>query len=96
MGWLLIMAFWIIVLVFLGRWIFGDQSGRRLPEQAAKQEELERLREDVDRLNAQVTRLIDEQSFMVRMLSAGERKRLEERTPTDAASPPNPNPAPEA
>ncbi|GEM_PF-3274771 len=96
MGWLLIMAFWIIVLVFLGRWIFGDQSARRLPEQAVSQEELDRLREDVDRLNAQMTRLIDEQSFMVRMLSEGDRKRLEERTRTDPDPPPNPNPGPDA
>jgi len=96
MGWLLIMAFWIIVLVYLGRWIFGDQSGRRLPEQAVSQEELDRLREDVDRLNAQMTRLIDEQSFMVRMLSEGDRKRLEERTRTNPEPPPNPNPGPDA
>jgi hypothetical protein len=38
--------------------------------------ELARLREEVERLSLDVARLQDEQSFMVRLLSEGERKKL--------------------
>lgn len=39
--------------------------------------ELARLREELDQLAAQVARLQEEQSFMVRLLSEGEARRLE-------------------
>jgi hypothetical protein len=40
--------------------------------------EVARLREEVDRLSLEGSRLQEEQSFMVRLLSDGERKRLKE------------------
>jgi hypothetical protein len=40
--------------------------------------ELARLREEVDRLSMEVARLQDEQTFMVRLLSEGDRRRLQE------------------
>jgi hypothetical protein len=39
--------------------------------------EVARLREELEQLAAQVNRLQEEQSFMVRLLSEGERPRLE-------------------
>jgi hypothetical protein len=37
-----------------------------------------RLREEVDRLSADVARLQEEQSFMMKLLSGGEQKRIDE------------------
>ncbi|MEX2569701.1 MAG: hypothetical protein WD737_00245 [Gemmatimonadota bacterium] len=40
--------------------------------------EVARLKDEVERLSLEVSRLQEEQSFMVRLLSDGDRKRLQE------------------
>ena len=51
-------------------------------EPEASRAEIGRLREEVERLGIEVSRLQDEQAFMVRLLSDGDRKRLQERSPS--------------
>jgi cell division protein FtsB len=48
------------------------------PDSAAARAEVARLREEVDQLSAQVTRLQDEQAFTLRLLSEGRSIPLEE------------------
>lgn len=56
---------------------YADRISNTLPpESDAHRAELGRLKEEVERLAAEVARLQDEQSFMVRLLSDGERKKL--------------------
>lgn len=78
---MMFMAFlWLLVAVVAVRWLLTPPSGRLPPEQAQRTEaELGRLREEVDRLNGQVERLVEEQSFLLRLLGEGERPRLLER-----------------
>jgi len=63
----------IVVLAFLARWVHGwaVQGPTLQPHYEA---EVARLRGEVDDLNAQVARLTDEQQFMMRLLSSGERR----------------------
>jgi cell division protein FtsB len=59
---------------------YADRISRGLPpESESSRAELARLREEVDRLTTEVARLHDEQSFMVRLLSEGDRQRLLDR-----------------
>ncbi|HET6232996.1 MAG TPA: hypothetical protein VFE05_23165 [Longimicrobiaceae bacterium] len=76
----------VVVLSFLGRFVHSAWQGgseRAFPAEA----ELGRLREEVDQLNAQVRRLAEEQSFMVSLLSAPDRARLEAGAPPPQDSP---------
>ena len=60
---------------------YADRISRGLPPDSdTSRAEIGRLREEVDRLGAEVARLHEEQSFMVRLLSDGDRKRLSDRS----------------
>ena len=62
----------IVVLAFLARWVHGWSTAG--PAIAPHYEaEIARLRGEVDDLSAQVLRLGDEQQFMMRLLTEGER-----------------------
>jgi hypothetical protein len=80
--WLLILV--VIVLRFAER----NDARRRLPREGggSADAELARLREDVDRLSSQVERLLEEQSFVLRLLESGQS--------AGAAPPPLPPAAP--
>ncbi len=72
----MMMVFWIVVVAFFVKW-FATDARRALPEHAERTAaEMARLRDEVDRLATQVDRLTEEQSFMVRLLSDGERRSL--------------------
>lgn len=76
----------VILIIFSMIFVFGpiarayaERMNRGLPEgDGASRQELARLREDMDRLAAEVSRLNEEQSFMVRLLSEGDRQKLVE------------------
>lgn len=73
----------LLVTALLARWVAQGVGARAArPELGDAQAEVARLREEVDALSAEVRRLSDEQSFLVRLLGA------------PAESPPNPAPAP--
>jgi hypothetical protein len=55
---------------------YADRLSREPPESLDRTREVARLREEVERLALEVSRLQDEQSFMVRLLSDGERRKL--------------------
>ncbi len=78
---MLSVLFFIVVLAYLARWIHGWASpGATLaPHYEA---EIARLRGEVDDLNAQVTRLADEQQFMMRLLTSGETRPSPELPPS--------------
>lgn len=78
--------FWLLVVAGLVRWAAAAwRPGRTL--QPTYEAEVARLREEVDQLTAQVSRLTDEQQFMMRLLAEG-------RTAPDAGRLPRP-PQPE-
>jgi hypothetical protein len=70
----------ILVIIFIGGPIakaYADRISRELPAGSDPgRAEIGRLREEVERLALEVSRLQDEQSFMVKLLEEGERKRL--------------------
>lgn len=70
----------ILALALLGRWIYGwAGSGPTLaPHYEA---EVARLRGEVDELNAQVSRLTEEQQFMMKLLGSGENRPAPELPP---------------
>jgi hypothetical protein len=77
----------LVVIAFIVRWVLPSQGGGR-PELAAHyQAEIARLREEVDLLNSEVRRLSEEQSFMVRLLAAGEKPSPEAGLEAPAAPP---------
>jgi cell division protein FtsB len=82
----------LVVLAFLARWVAsGWGGGHGNPElQARHTAEIARLRDEVDQLQAQVLRLGDEQSFLMRLLTEGDRPRGE--LPGGGAAPDHPNP----
>jgi len=64
---------YILVAGLIARWVItawqgGGGDGYEL---AARDAQIKRLREEVDGLNAEVRRLGEEQSFMVRLLTDG-------------------------
>ncbi|HEX8904085.1 MAG TPA: hypothetical protein VF771_04545 [Longimicrobiaceae bacterium] len=62
----------LCVVAYLTRWTAQGWSGRSGGQlEAQHTAELARLREEVDTLTAQVVRLQDEQSFMMRLLTDG-------------------------
>jgi hypothetical protein len=62
----------ILVIGLVARWVITAwQGGGDGYELAARDAQIKRLREEMDGLNAEVRRLGEEQSFMVRLLSEG-------------------------
>jgi hypothetical protein len=63
----------IVVAGLVARWVVtawrGGGDGLEL---AARDAQIRRLRDEMDALQSEVRRLSEEQSFMVRLLSAGE------------------------
>lgn len=57
---------------------YADRIGRQTPLEEGARAEIGRLRDEVDRLSGQVSRLEEEHSFMVKLLDEGGRKRLAE------------------
>ena len=58
---------------------YADRISKEAPQGGdLNAAEVARLRTEVERLSSEVARLQDEQSFMVRLLSDGERKKLQE------------------
>lgn len=56
---------------------YADRLSRELPPEAMKRlAEVSRLREEMDQLNANVARLQEEQSFLLRVLSENDQKKL--------------------
>jgi len=88
----------LFVVAYLTRWTAsgwlarGGGSGGQLEGQHTA--ELARLREEVDALTAQVVRLQDEQSFMMRLLTDG-RRGEQAALPGAEADPEVPTPNPE-
>lgn len=74
----------ILVMAFLV-WAINDGPARLRGGSPADAAELARLREEVDRLSAEVMRLADEQAFMLRLVSG-------ERRPEAEPGPSSPDP----
>ena len=69
----MIALIYILVAGLVARWVItawqgGGGDGYEL---AARDAQIKRLREEMDGLHAEVRRLAEEQSFMVRLLSEG-------------------------
>jgi uncharacterized protein YlxW (UPF0749 family) len=82
---------YILLAVLVVRLVMTSvQSGAGRQTLASRDAELGRLREEVDTLQAEVRRLAEEQTFLVRLLSEGDR-------PGGALPPPEtfPDPNPE-
>jgi hypothetical protein len=81
------MSMSFVVIIFLFVFVFGPLakaaaarlSRESLPPPSHSPGEMAALREEVERLSREVTRLQDEQAFMVRLLGDGDRARLIER-----------------
>jgi hypothetical protein len=85
MGIVLIIMAMVFVLGPLAK-AYADRLSRGLPADAEAQRlELARLREEVDRLSVEMARLQEEQSFMLKLLNAGDRTKLLQN-PTDDQS----------
>jgi hypothetical protein len=81
---------YILVLGLVARWVIAAAQGRADgAELASRDAQLRRLREEVDGLHAEVRRLADEHSFMVRLLTEGERPRRDLPRP-ERTEDPNP------
>jgi Zn-dependent protease with chaperone function len=78
MSTLLIIFLLIFVLGPIAK-AYADRISRELPPGSdINAAELARLKEEVERLTADLARLQEEQSFMVQVLTEGDRKRLGE------------------
>lgn len=66
---------YVILALVIARLVLVSWQGGAERQQvlATRDAEIRRLREEMDVLQAEVRRLADEQSFMVRLLSPGER-----------------------
>lgn len=64
---------YILVLGLVAKWVITAWQGSSGDgyELAARDAQIKRLREEMDGLHAEVRRLAEEQSFMVRLLSDG-------------------------
>jgi hypothetical protein len=83
---------YILVLGLVARWVVASwQGGMQRGEIAARDAQLRRLREEVDTLHSEVRRLADEHSFMVRLLTEGDRSRRD-LPPREHSPDPDPNP----
>jgi cell division protein FtsB len=84
--------FLLLAFVYLARLVASSwgERGSRGAIDPGHTAELVRLREEVDQLQAQVTRLTDEQSFLMRLLDQGGRPAA--ALPGAAEAGDNPNP----
>jgi hypothetical protein len=88
----MLVLLYILVAGLVARWVITAwQGGGDGYELAARDAQIKRLREEMDGLNAEVRRLAEEQSFMVRLLSEGG-ARAEEAALPAPAQPLQPNP----
>ncbi|HEX6746331.1 MAG TPA: hypothetical protein VF092_03375 [Longimicrobium sp.] len=86
----------LFVVAWLTRWTAAGWANRGTPQlEAQHTAELARLREEVDALTAQVVRLQDEQSFMMRLLTDGRQGGDEAALPAPEAEPDLPTTNPE-
>lgn len=76
MSTLLIIFLLIFVLAPIAQAVANRISRELPPGSDLNAAELARLKEEVERLTADLARLQEEQSFMVQLLTEGERKRL--------------------
>ena len=76
---------WILIWVLVGVAVARMMARENAPALAARQQldELAKLREEMDQLQAEVARLGEEQTFLTRLLAQGE-------APPDAAEEPGP------
>ncbi|HEU0016367.1 MAG TPA: hypothetical protein VFQ45_21990 [Longimicrobium sp.] len=65
----------LILMAVLARWVILSTRGDDGHSLAARDAQMARLREEVDALQSEVRRLGEEQSFMVRLLTEGDRPR---------------------
>lgn len=61
----------LLVAGLVARWVITAWPGGEGYELASRDAQIKRLREEMDGLHAEVRRLAEEQSFMVRLLSEG-------------------------
>ena len=78
-------ARWVI-----GAWRGGEGGGGGGYELASRDAQIQRLRDEVDSLNAEVRRLGEAQSFMVRLLESGAPPAATAIEPPERAQSPNP------
>ena len=78
----------ILVAGLVARWVVSAWPGGDGHELAGRDAQIRRLREEMDTLQSEVRRLSEEQSFMMRLLTAGRGQ--------DDAAPPEAGGAPEA
>ena len=84
---------WILLILVLARWALSAYSaGGHSELEARHTAEIARLREEVDQLGAQVLRLQDEQSFMMRLLTDGKASAEDPALPPAEAAPEDQNP----
>lgn len=85
-------ALWLLLIVYLARMVFNRGGPEALPPDWARRTdgEVARLRAEVDRLSGQVDRLVEEQSFLLRLLEPEERPAL--RPGPEPADAPGPSP----
>jgi hypothetical protein len=67
-------GFWILIWVLVGVAVARMLARENVPALAARQQldELAKLREEMDQLQAEVARLGEEQAFLTRLLASGE------------------------
>lgn len=81
----------LLILAWLARWVAQGWSGRGNPElQAQHTAEVARLRDEVDQLQQQVTRLSDEQAFLTQLLASGKQAAPALPAPETAPEPTDP------
>ncbi len=83
----------IIAIGLAARWVIGAWRGGEGGggyELASRDAQIQRLREEVDTLNAEVRRLGEAQSFMVRLLESGAPPAATALEPPERAESPNP------
>jgi hypothetical protein len=79
---------WLIALAMLARWVLQPPVDNRLsPGQVERLEsEVRQLRDELERMTGQMDRLVEEQSFLLRLMERRDPPRLERGD--DPAEPP--------